>query len=236
MQAKNVKEVNNELLKVQKQWIDEVVNKFKKENPNSKVCLPFSFAITEKYLNSAKKIMYIGKETRGYTDCEFDFITPEENQKWTEGYTIYPTIKINGKEKENSSPFWSLFSQITEKGYGLCWNNINKIESLYPSEAVSINEPFGRDDKSILLKEIEISQPDIILLVAGKDYISSIEKSFGLEEGKLPNKLSNDNFVVDITNDINIGIPVIWTYHPNYLRSDEKFRKVIEKINETKIN
>lgn len=191
--------------------------------------------------------------------CEESTNEPQNSQEWAKAYLIKQLQKINiplpacykKAIKSNSSPFWKFLRTLNDN-FVLCWNNLDKV---YFAEIGKLSEkaeerlsvPYSKDnekEKSLLQREIEIADPDMVVFVTGPKYCKSMSVAFGLKNNKLKDKIpSSTNILTDITETINVKshttknyIPIYWTYHPNFLiRKKERFDKVIKKITETKI-
>ena len=224
--------INKELLEIQLKWKNEVVKCFLENHKEqqSELSHPFYFRVSDKYTSFEKKIMIVGQETKNWgkysEEVEEDYL-----QNCSVEYLDSQLEKKNNY-KYNRSPFWGFFRKLDACGYTPCWNNIDKLhrykngktEPLTEEQKEAFCAQYGEDKKSLLQREIDIVEPGAIVFVIGPKYQCSLEYSFGLHS------VSNELFELkptpscpcqDISHVINIGIPVIWSYHPNFLR----FRK-----------
>lgn len=219
--------INDTLLTIQKEWFTEVILKSKINHPEFSFSNPYVFAINEEYKSSSGKIMIVGQQTADYDKLNesSDFVC---EQKWSETYLNKQLTGI-GEEKYNRSPFWHFFRRLRKEGFGSCWNNVDSIQRFDNKKAKAltlemekaIQIPFGDDHKTLLLKQIEVADPQIIIFVTGPDYIRTLEMALMLKEGSLEDyKPSKDELIKDISLLLfpkQSSKKAFWTYHPNYL-------------------
>lgn len=68
-------------------------------------------------------------------------------------------------------------------------------------------------------------------IVTGPYYDFSMETSFGLEKGILQKyRPTKDSLFSDVTDILNLGVKVIWTYHPTFLNRKHKIDYCINYI------
>ncbi|MCH5316250.1 MAG: hypothetical protein J1E81_10065 [Eubacterium sp.] len=147
-------DINNELLKVQKEWIEAKLltymggqgtdcdehgryKKSKEQEESLYLSCPFYMGVTDEYVKRTKsrRVMIIGQEARHYgtwKDNRNDFgYTPEESQQWAIEYLLcqLDTPKQNSRfnHKYNHSRFWSTFRTLSDNDINVCWNNIDKV-------------------------------------------------------------------------------------------------------------
>ena len=81
-----------------------------------------------------------------------------------------------------------------------------------------LNIPYGSDRKTLLMREVEISAPNIVAFVTGPNYHETMALSLGIDDEELyllrPQKSKPCNNITEIAD---LGIPVFWTYHPAYM-------------------
>lgn len=201
-----------------------------------------------------KKVMIVGQQPLGFgcwEDHRKDFYKDIESewshinlQKWAIEYLDTQLKNVTKSEiKYNPSPFWRLFHALY-KDYALCWNDIDKVyygkkdkdgkkdndyhegTLTYAAEEV-LSAPFkyDRKDLSLVQREIEIAEPDVVVFVTGPSYALSMGTALGYEKtsqkdinGICPTKEKPVVKLKDVKfNDINKDIKVLWTYHPGYL-------------------
>lgn len=223
--------INEVLLRQYEEWEKYIKQELKQEFNIENLCLPFVVGVNETYIQSQKKVVFVGKETFNFKKYKFDCkeYDLKSNQEWTIRYSDRQ-IGIKNEESYNPSPFWQVYRLLSENGYGVCWNNINKIQNLSYEGAKISNGKYGVENKSLMERQIIATKCQAIVLSCGKTYIDSIATIFNVENDKIP-KLSKDNKVIDITNELNIGIPVIYSYHPRYLYKKDK-ENLINILNE----
>ena len=157
---------------------------------------------------------------------------PTYSQRWAIAYyenQVHGKDSIDFKIDPNPCPFWSLFRAIENGGFVPCWNNLDKVyfgdlyrdgdeqKSLSEPAEVALSRQYARNGdstpKSLLQREIELAQPDIVLFVTGPNYAKSMEIAFGVS-GQLNGRLNKDKKILKITDTLSIGRPAFWTYHP----------------------
>lgn len=232
-------DLNNQLLQMQNEWNKVVVEPFFEKNNNYNLSRPYYMGLSSEYINSNKRIMIIGQETQGFGLYEDDWSMLSIHE-WSIGYLRRQLWGID-KEKYsyNRSAFWKLFRSFEKYGYTPCWNNIDKIQRTINNKTVSLTyeleehfcKQYGQDNKSLIQREIEICKPNVLLFITGPYYDFSMETSFGLEKGTLQKyRPTKDNLFSDVTDVFNLGIKVIWTYHPTFLNRNHKIDNCINDI------
>lgn len=233
-----------------------------------KLSRAFSFGVSQHYTNSDKKIMIVGQEAKGHTfDPLWNL---EHWHDWAIEYLefqLYKEPSIHGyKFNKNGSPFWTFIRELIKKrepdeyfNYGVCWNNLDKVtryikedgkewkEHKLPYDkqnnierAILNKKIFDDNSKSLLKKEIEVSNPDILIFAVGASnpYYHTLYTSILDIDGDyntIFNKLKcpypqKDHECVDITEIANLGVPTYYTYHPNFLQQSNTIKKVVDKI------
>ena len=256
--------INNLLLETQESWARRLYSKLAEKYKNKdkvKLSCAFSFGVSDDYTKAAQKIMVIGQEANDHT-CEYEKWHLEAWQKWAVAYLEYQ-LDIN-KENEygigpNCSPFWQFLNKLKDEGFGICWNNLDKVrryvkkdgkgwiedklpyDKLNSERAILNKKIFDADSKSLLQKEIEIATPNIVVFAVGpkNPYYHTLclalldgEDSYNELLDSYPKKV---DFCVDITKKLNLGIPAFYIYHPNYLNQSGKLDATVAKITSTKI-
>ena len=147
---------------------------------DKKLSCAFSFGVSRHYMESTKKIMIVGQEANGHT-FDYEKWRLEKWQDWAVNYLNYQVYDEKSNEykfSKNNSPFWQFFKKLKEEGFGVCWNNLDKVRRYvkvdgkewkerklpYNEENIEraiLNEKiFDGNSKSLLQKEIEIAEPD----------------------------------------------------------------------------
>lgn len=212
---------NDELLSIQKEWQNklyrEVFDNYKK-NETDKLSCAFSFGVSERYLNSDKKIMIVGQEANGHSYDYAEWGIENENglkkfQNWAVDYLdfqVYNENQNNRNFKINHSPFWK-FCRDLAKEFGVCWNNIDKVRRYTRQDGVAFVEDYlleTRDSnkqkdrsilhrkifggKSLLQKEIEIAKPDAVVFAIGPSWPYYHSLSLAFFDGAAVDKELND--------------------------------------------
>lgn len=207
---------------------DNKTGKWNKKYEGSQISCPFYMGLTDDYINSDKKrVMIVGQEARGYgiytRDRDKKGYEAQSSQEWSNTYLSRQLClqDNNGDLKYNASRFWALFRALKDD-YALCWTDIDKVyynkegdykgTLTYEGEAY-LNQKYGDDKKSILEREIDLAKPDCIVFVIGPKYYVSLKQSFGIKD-KFQGELTTISQIVDVSKDLNLGIPAFWTYHP----------------------
>ncbi len=252
--------IDDKLKDAQGDWNKNILCPYQQVNKDD-ISQPFYCTFADEYAvlkETNKTIMIVGKETnRGYHfyDKNHPWTLISKRNSWYD-YFI-KQMKLTSKRTNeimrwNRSAFWKIFRCFAQNNVLTCWNNINKCERLEcingkECRTTCLNEKqtkalctqYGYDNKSLLQREIEIVNPDIVLLMVGNSqhYIQSICTSFGINEKDLSHNIPyiNGVYMHDITNIVykqNVGkVPkVIWTYHPSYLQRAKKLDNFINNI------
>lgn len=238
---------NKELLNAITEWECIVLSDYKSicKNPLS---YTFYMGLSEEYLKNSdgkKRVMVVGREPLGYRADETDEHCAEKNtpinsQLWSIAYTVKQTYGENiplpncykNELESNSSAFWHLFRWLNKVGFVPCWNNIDKVyfektaKLSYEAEkelSRTYKTEHDRQEKSLLLREIEIAEPDLILFVTGKEYRVSMETALGFDLNEVPTYEKNKSCMVKLSRDV-LGKPAYWINHPQGLFG-KKFEK-----------
>lgn len=252
--------MNEELLKVQKEWEKQCYAELKnmyagKENEKGELSRAFSFGVTEHYVQSDKRIMIVGQEANGHTFDDKNWRL-ENWQKWAIEYLNFQIYDEKSKYSmtKNSSPFWQFFKYFDEKGYGVCWNNLDKVRRYLFDGKEWVEDYLPYDDKnserallnkklssgsSLLKQEIEIAKPDCVIFAVGPKnpfYHTLCNVLFEQNTEEAYNKLlykypSTNQPFCNITDELGLGIPAYYTYHPHFLILKKGgFKRVAEDI------
>ena len=219
---------NQKLLQNDQQW-EQNVYSYAKQN-GIELSKPFHFGLNEKYLDATQnKIMIIGQETNKhpiYQQKETEQERLEEQQK----AISYLNNQLN-LIKTNPSPFWQLFRKLNKEGYTLCWNNIHPFQKYKNGKKNRVNKEIIDilyQEESILQKQIEIANPNLILLVAGPNYYYTIAKALKINPNQLWKQRPTKTKYLSYLSYNNI--PILWTYHPRYLNKIKKRNELIQEI------
>lgn len=229
--------INKKLLEIQNEWLSEVVEPFVVSRRNEQFSRPFHLGLSSVAAPGKKLIMIVGQEAKDFWKYEEADKTPEYIQKWCISYF---DEQIHEKVPSNNSPFWRFFRSLKEKGFELCWNNIDKIhryktvsekDVTYPltkTQERMLSAQYRADSKSLLQREIEVVEPDAIVFVTGPHYRASMCTAFGLPENTLDKCMPNKtNYLINIGKELGLDIPVFWTFHPAYLNRNYGFTESV---------
>lgn len=229
-------DLNKKLLDVQQVWKNEIYNTVLQGKEGIISC-PFSFGVSDKYLLAHKKVMIVGQAARGHT-CEYDKQDLPTMQNWAVEY-FESQMQISTIHQYNPSPFWRFFRALKQDGLFPCWNNIDKVSKYVGSKEQKIDN-IQREilngklslGSSLLQKEIELAQPDAVILTIGpNDYSNSLFRAFDVDKDTLWKlRPTTQNFCSEISTEIGLKIPTFWTYHPRYLSATNFFDKTIANI------
>ena len=235
-------DLNKKLLEIQQEWKEKLYNGVLVGNEGQISC-PFSCGVSDEFLTSDKKVMIIGQNAVGL-GCQYNKYDLPQMQEWSIGYLEKQLNISNNEYKRNSSPFWRFLGALKAAGYFPCWNNLEKVVRykvgeikeyhVENNEREILNQRFV-DGKTLLQKEIEIVNPDMVVFVVGprNPYYSAIKQIFDLSDEMLENyypKYDTDRLCGEITNIVKLGIPTFWTYHPQFLSHHKCMDVVIDKI------
>ncbi len=226
----NSLEFNEALKKLQNEWNEKILIPYAKDHPET-ISKPFYYGVSKEYCRANKRIMIVGQETNKF-EVYTDNWPLDDIQPWCIDYLQFQLWKIEaiGRDKVdyNSSPFWRMFREFDSRGITPSWNNVDKIQQYNAKDEknfpLSIEQEkyfscrYGNDNKSLLQREIELDEPDILLFITGPNYSFTMATALGLEEKVLKSyRPTKQNFCVEITDLLNIKPKVFWTYHPAYL-------------------
>ena len=234
--------MNHDLNGYQDKWLKHVFEPF--VNKYSNISYPFFLGVSEKYIQAKNRIMIVGQETYGWSTYKPDW-SIEDSQKWAIDYLDYqlhysndPALKEQFKRR-NSSPFWGFFKQFSNADIVPCWNNVDKAQQNIDGNTRSLTIPMEIElncilpdsNETLFQKEIEITQPSLIVFITGPSYSRTMEAAMNLETGSLNNfELSHQNGCVDITEIAGFNIPTFWTYHPRHISGKNLCRDAIVRI------
>ncbi len=235
----DVAKTNEKLLKVQAAWYQALAEDWCSQNPDQTYSAPFCCGISFSMSDPTKKtIMIIGQEARNWhtfiENHPLKFMQDEGIRCFEEQFGLRDgAYKIN-------SPFWRWFKRFQE--CNIVWNNLDKLHRyvqkddaeagetryLRLKDEMHLSQPFsleGDAPRSLLVREIDMIEPDIVLFVTGPSYFKSMALALGMDASVLKmHKPTDENLVSNISELVNAisykskKIPrVIWTYHPNHL-------------------
>ena len=230
---------NKALRAVQREWMENIVNRYVEQNRDIVFSHPFFFGIPEA-LENQSCVMIVGQEPDGFDPYSRD-LSLEKLQQWVIDYLMVQIEETTGKI--NPSPFWEAFRLMRKAGKYALWNNIDKMHRLKiengknitiilsREDEAELNRPYGKENKSLLQREIEIVHPIAIWLAIGPYREEAIEDSFGLSKGILNSyRPCKNNWLFEIGKHLNLEIPVYWTYHPKYLNFLKALPDCVQQI------
>lgn len=199
----------------------------------------FRMGFPEEYIDSQRPLlMYVGQEC---LRCN-----KEKTQAWVR---LYQEVQSAEKritndwfsEETNRSPFWNFYRRLADLGFDVLWNNLDKFhpqnsQRLSKKDSVRFNQPYGKEMRSVLQREIELVKPKVIVLAVGNGkYISAIAAAFSVCEDKLKECAPKvDRHIVEISSVVKVeNARVFWTYHPAYLQRKHHYYdvlKIIERV------
>ncbi len=231
--------INNKLLSLYQEKWEDLTEELQKINFNSnnelKASNPLLINIDEdKFYASDIKIMIFGQETNSW----YGDFNPNINfslEKYSEFFNSDYCYSYGGQFWNGVKKFNNKFKErYHQKNIYLIWNNICKIGNSQRNTNTSANYILEVEKNyfSIISKEIEIINPDIILFFTGPNYDCFIENKF-LNIKKI--EINGFNYRQLIQLDFEDRKNLFRAYHPNYLWRkkgliDEVFNKIIEKI------
>lgn len=245
---------NKQLRELYSQWYKKTLLPFLKNKNTTIYSLPFVSGMLAEHKQT---IMIIGQEARIY-DHFTEYSNPQklisDRQNWTLGYLSRQLYKnddyknyYNEYIKYNRSPFWNFFRRFKEN-YNIVWSNLDKVHTFTKGDVKALNiedevalNQRNLNGKSILEREIEIIQPDVVIFITGPNYQQSMETALGLDKGILQNfaqkmKITQNELPITSIKEcgnqlFDASNKVFWTYHPNYLNYKKKLSSCIEHIN-----
>ncbi len=206
---------------------------------NTEYSAMFRMGYPIEYIDSEKPLlMYVGQECLHGNE--------EKTQEWIREYqNVQRTKKRLTNDRfdfgTNSSPFWNFYRRLSEMGFNVLWNNLDKFhpvnkQRLFREDGVKFNASYGEEKLSILQREIKLLAPKVIVLAIGKGkYTASLASAFSINEEELKKyEPSKDNCFSEISSVLNLdNITVFWTYHPAFLQRSGKYRETILTIEKT---
>lgn len=229
------KEKRAKLLSIYKDWEKNILEEFLRLNPETNYSKPFiNTQVFEE--NGKKNILVIGQEARSFfksnDDIDAEYISSYVSE--------FHDVQIN-KPKHNNylkTPFWYFIRGLSEN-YNILWNNLDKLHKyegeetykLTSTEELLLHEPFSEANKSLLQLEVDVLNPDVIVLVVGPHYYKSLFKALNLNTSEYEKSKPNKNMLVQqlIVDDFK-STQILWTYHPGYLNRISMLKPVLNKL------
>ncbi len=244
---------NEELAKAQTEWKEQYYDRLISGQRNIVPSCAFAFGMTDTYMESNKRVMIVGQQANGHT-TDYEKWCLDSFREWNIRYLLKQTdedvFDIECKKKSgtaandhsyryNRSAFWQLFRDMEKGGFGLAWNNLEKVreynkggkEILMESEENLnlLNEPLPSCKASLIKREIQIADPHFIIFAVGprSRYINAINRAFQTQLEGYP---TVEQPIIDVTEKLGLDIPAVWTYHPTFLRRSRLYDEVVARV------
>lgn len=175
--------MDEELKKLYEEYWPEYQTYIRYSEAANNAAFPFLIKCPDSYEMAGKRIMFCGQETQGWYTKGYD--NPDVDYHDLRGcYNAFVNginYEIVNKEQGKNSPYWNFQKRIRNAFPKVAFirNNIVKIGK---------RSAPGCDDKvneltlkyfPVIVKEIEILEPDFIIFFTGPKYDSRIEKALG---------------------------------------------------------
>ena len=179
---------------------------------------PFLTQPPDEYWKANLKVSFMGQETRGWA-CKST--VPEQmevHKEFALGKKYYP------------SPFWNVIRKFEKRlcgtAYSSSWLNLNRYDQDKKRPSKSNREILSELD-FLTLKELEILDPDVVILFTGPVYDFRIKS---LLDGVLVDVDGFKKRELCLVKSPLIDATIFRTYHPNYLRRSGLEEEVIARI------
>lgn len=188
---------------------------------------PYLLSAPDYYLNSDKRIMFVGQETNSWGGEFGDCGAYHPERGVTELMSLYD---ICLKKKAISTLLWRFGRRIESQiGIPFIFNNIAKVGWCGKKGFSALLQPH------ILSQEISILKPDILILATGPTaaYMNELAANGIIPSTRLPLLSCNGYHYVEEWN--GVGIRTVWCCHPNYLQRksvmDNSVKAICDFIN-----
>lgn len=211
--------------KIKEMYLENGFNKNVIKNPEN-YSGPFLIDVDESYVSAKNKIMIFGQETYGWknfseykneSNCIEEYI--QHYKEFNNGLGYYVT------------PFWyafNYFKNCIDESH-VIWNNISKFDYLERSILFAPEDEQTElitQQKNILIKEIEITKPDICIFFIGKGYkykwildlIFDDHVESDIDNAKMTMRFfgkESEKYTISKINSKNLPDRSYVTYHPN---------------------
>jgi hypothetical protein len=200
--------------------------------------LPLFMSVSQEYLASNTKILFVGKETYSWHD-HLSNINSYSAEKIMENYG-FDKMKWN-------TPFWCFVKDTckdlnipcdkAQSKYGFMWTNISKMDVNKKSPKF-VNGKHQFYGFSLLEKEIKILNPDIVIFLTSVGYDQLIE--FSIPGVLKCNVEADKNVPLKYLAKANFDDRVFYrTYHPRFLNSSKakyNIKTVVELLTKDYLN
>lgn len=190
--------------------------------PNADIAGPLLMSPNSLYQKQKNKLLIIGQETKGWGYHSSDIDA---------GMKLYEDFNLG--VKYNSSPFWNITRKIERllgnDEYSCAWTNISKFD-------VNAKRPLGEylskisEIDDLLIKEIEILNPNVVLFFTGPNLDYRIRNVFSQIVYKSIEGFTSRQFCK--LNHSVLPIRTFRSYHPKSLRIrkiEEPFIKYLKE-------
>lgn len=233
----NLNAVEKDLKTLYDNW--EVGNEI--EN-NPKYSSMFRMGFPTEYINGDKPLlMYVGQECLNCTE--------DKTQSWVREYQNVQRTKMRIKNDwfdngTNRSPFWNFYRRLGDMNFNVLWNNLDKFhptdkQRLSYEDSIKFNAAYGKENLSVLQREIDLLKPSVIVFVIGNGkYTASLASAFSIDEEKLKQyEPHTEKYVTEISGVLGLkNTLAFWTYHPAYLQRSKNYHNALEKIKTGALN
>ena len=199
--------------------INKLNKKLEKESKKKeRATNPLLLKVDEKYLNADLKIMFFGQGTNRWLGERNNGVFHENFEPILD---LYEHFYLGDACFSYGGQFWNginRFKKLVEKKFphnniGYIWNNIIKIGKCEKGFSNSINNITNKYF-NVILKEIEILQPDVLIFFTGPNYDIHLEIILKELKKKEIKPFKEKELCKIISDKINLTFR---TYHPNYL-------------------
>lgn len=224
----NLQETNSKLLDLYSSKLPNLIEMYgemEKAGLRDFSC-PLLLSCHQEYIDSSKRIVFIGEETNGWCEAELGkntISTFDDIKNIQERYHLFVT------SQSYKRPFWEFVYSINShfnSGVGYMWSNTWKIgkQSGKGKADDKINE-LELKYFNVSIDEMRILSPDFIIFLTGPDYDEYIKEHFGNFVIKENYDDCFDELVFD-----ELPCRVFRLYHPGYLRRAGLENKYREKL------
>ncbi|RRQ49805.1 hypothetical protein DZC72_04230 [Maribacter algicola] len=208
----NIPKINSSLLKNYEAYLNHIRSNYPKEI-SSELSLPLFIHVNEEYRSLNKKIVVVGQETQTWYG-------KLDDQSFTAKNIIYKYEEFNFGGNRKYSPFWKFAHQLygefnTGKSIkGLLYTNLSRFDYKGKKVPSKISEKYT-DGYGLLKKEIEITQPEIVVFTTCWNRDKYIKLGFPDADFREVSKFK-PKFLARILHD-DLPHNTFRTYHPKYL-------------------
>jgi len=183
------------------------------------------------YLNSAKRILFVGQQTNGWGNYLGQHETDDNVEELMALYR-----KFHLGEKYLPAPFLNACRTICRRlnpgssDLSFIWTNLVKVDQCGRRPCQEVENRVSQSFP-VLIDEIGILNPDAVIFFSGPNYDSRISAIFGLNFDDISQQV--DNFELRrLALLVHRCLPAksYRTYHPSYLRRKGLEGTIVDKI------